>query len=292
MWLGEDTDDDNDSIPDLYELKQFDRFDYGANDDTDGDGFSNLQEYQLGMEANRSEEITNGGTSIRNSNILRFSDKTLGLYLDESIDDDNDSLPDRYEIKNFGSLSESATEDFDGDGFSNLREYQLGMEANRSEELVPGGTSIRSSNLLTLQLLTDTDGDGLPDHVETNTGIYVSSTDTGTDANKSDTDGDGFSDGWGTLEVIRSALVHWSIPPPPILIPPIFSAFSKTCRAGNSWLISTPPIPMLTLPSPIRLRMGTVPAEMHSSPSIRTGPFGLPRFSITSPIPRIRSGYG
>jgi hypothetical protein len=128
-----------------------------------GMDFPNLREYQLGMEANRSEEITSGGTSIRNSNILSFSDMSLGLYIDESIDDDNDSLPDRFEIRNFGGLSESATGDFDGDGFSNLREYQLGMEANRSEELVPGGTSIRNSNILTVTLLTDSDGDGLPD---------------------------------------------------------------------------------------------------------------------------------
>ncbi|MAH26712.1 MAG: hypothetical protein CMI19_07140 [Opitutae bacterium] len=194
LWLGENADNDNDNIPDLYELKQFDRFDYGANDDTDGDGFSNLREYQLGMEANRSEEITSGGTSIRNSNILSFSDMSLGLYLDESIDDDNDSLPDRFEIRNFGDLLESATGDFDGDGFSNLREYQLGMEANRSEQLVPGGTAIRNSNILTVTLLTDSDGDGLPDSVETNTGVYVSATDTGTDPNNVDSDGDGYSD--------------------------------------------------------------------------------------------------
>ena len=41
----------------------------------------------------------------------------------------------------------------------------------------------------------DTDGDGLPDSVETNTGVYVSSTDTGTDPSNSDSDGDGYSDG-------------------------------------------------------------------------------------------------
>jgi len=42
---------------------------------------------------------------------------------------------------------------------------------------------------------TDADGDGLFDSVETNTGTYVSETDTGTDPNKADTDGDGVSDG-------------------------------------------------------------------------------------------------
>ena len=41
----------------------------------------------------------------------------------------------------------------------------------------------------------DTDGDGLLDSVETNTGVYVSPTDTGTDPNNPDTDGDGVNDG-------------------------------------------------------------------------------------------------
>jgi len=41
----------------------------------------------------------------------------------------------------------------------------------------------------------DDDGDGLLDSVETNTGTYVSPSDTGTDPLDPDTDGDGFSDG-------------------------------------------------------------------------------------------------
>ena len=40
----------------------------------------------------------------------------------------------------------------------------------------------------------DTDGDGLDDSVETNTGIYVSPSNTGTDPNNADTSGDGFTD--------------------------------------------------------------------------------------------------
>ena len=41
----------------------------------------------------------------------------------------------------------------------------------------------------------DTDGDGLSDAVETNTGTYVSATNTGTDPKKADTDKDGLADG-------------------------------------------------------------------------------------------------
>ena len=42
---------------------------------------------------------------------------------------------------------------------------------------------------------TDTDGDRLVDSVETNTGVYVSKTNTGTDPNKADSDGDNIKDG-------------------------------------------------------------------------------------------------
>ena len=45
----------------------------------------------------------------------------------------------------------------------------------------------------------DSDGDGLTDDVETDTGIYVSPTDTGTDPNDPDSDDDGVNDG---LEVL------------------------------------------------------------------------------------------
>ena len=41
----------------------------------------------------------------------------------------------------------------------------------------------------------DADGDGLPDCVETNTGIFVNATNTGTDPHNPDTDGDGLLDG-------------------------------------------------------------------------------------------------
>ena len=41
----------------------------------------------------------------------------------------------------------------------------------------------------------DDDGDGLADAVETNTGVFVSSSDTGTDPNDADSDEDGFIDG-------------------------------------------------------------------------------------------------
>jgi hypothetical protein len=41
----------------------------------------------------------------------------------------------------------------------------------------------------------DTDRDGFPDSVETNTGLFLSALDTGTDPNHADTDGDQLNDG-------------------------------------------------------------------------------------------------
>lgn len=50
-------------------------------------------------------------------------------------------------------------------------------------------------NIVLFAAPTDSDNDGIPDNYETNTGTWVSSTDTGTDPNNPDTDGDGLLDG-------------------------------------------------------------------------------------------------
>ncbi|MDQ6993128.1 MAG: DUF5011 domain-containing protein [Mariprofundus sp.] len=63
-------------------------------------------------------------------------------------------------------------------------------------------TVVVTTNALSVpaSAFTDSDGDGLLDSVETNTGTYVSATDTGTNPNNPDTDGDGVGDG---IEVWR-----------------------------------------------------------------------------------------
>ena len=51
---------------------------------------------------------------------------------------------------------------------------------------------------------SDTDNDGLPNSYETNTGVYVSPTNTGTNPNKSDTDNDGLLDGAEVLTYLTN----------------------------------------------------------------------------------------
>lgn len=77
-------------------------------------------------------------------------------------DTDADSLPDLYEINTAGDLTTLNGDDiadFDNDGLSDRAEY-LTTRTNPT--------------------LSDTDNDGMSDGVETNTGIYASATDTGT----------------------------------------------------------------------------------------------------------------
>ena len=70
--------------------------------------------------------------------------------------------------------------DFDGDGLAN----DLPSDYDAAEGPTPG-----------LVADDDDDGDGLADSIETDTGIYIDASDTGTDPLNPDTDGDGICDG-------------------------------------------------------------------------------------------------
>lgn len=111
------------------------------------------------------------------------------------VDDDNDGLPDGYEqrltdpdgagplegnITDLDGLASgpgpgAGTGDFDGDGLTDLEEFEG-----------PPRTDPTSA---------DSDGDGLADGVETNTGTWNGVGDTGTSAADADSDNDGLDDG-------------------------------------------------------------------------------------------------
>lgn len=109
---------------------------------------------------------------------------SLELHPTATVDADGDGLP-RWWEEDHGLNDQDpldAAKDPDGDGLTNAQEF-----ARR-----------------TLPHEADSDGDGLSDAVETNTGVYVSLQNTGTDPNLADTDGDTLTD-WEELTQVPPA---------------------------------------------------------------------------------------
>ena len=122
------------------------------------------------------------------------------FYVDDT---DGDGMPDAYELLHTSPPSPTALnpgDDLEPDGLTNIAEYQLGTNPNdpdTDDDTLLDGDEIAGAGLRppTDPLDADTDDDTLNDGVETNTGTYVSATDTGTDPTVFDTDGDGLGDG-------------------------------------------------------------------------------------------------
>lgn len=93
-------------------------------------------------------------------NIVVTNGRPYGLSLD------GDRLPDEWELAYFGNLAQVDSGDPDGDGLTNLQEYQLGTDPTDP----------------------DTDDDGLSDWYE----VYVSHS----DPKSADSGGDGLGDQW------------------------------------------------------------------------------------------------
>ncbi|MFL2480864.1 MAG: LamG-like jellyroll fold domain-containing protein [Verrucomicrobiales bacterium] len=100
--------------------------------------------------------------------------------------------------------------DFDSDGLTDLDEYEETRtdptKADTDEDGLGDavetntGTYVSATNTGTNPRKADSDNDGLLDGVETKTGLFIAAENTGTDPNNADTDGDGFSDGGEVIE--------------------------------------------------------------------------------------------
>ncbi len=143
---------------------------------------------------------TTGGTG-------RISNFQLSVASTPDPDADGDGLPDAWELAHTTPPSATAMNPSDdlenggaGDGLLNLQEYQSGTDPNNPDSdgdlladgLEKAGVGLRPP---TNPARADTDGDGLNDKAESNTGFFLSAADTGSNPTKSDTDGDGSKDG-------------------------------------------------------------------------------------------------
>ena len=143
-------------------------------------------------------------------------------------DNDMDGISDAFEELFFpGDLTAlngaaigpgpgSGTGDFDGDGLTDLEEFTLVTngtfptlspvnEDSDGDTLLDSvesdsGVYVDASDTGTSPVNNDSDGDLLFDNVETNTGTFADASDPGTDPNLADSDGDNLSDGEEVLE--------------------------------------------------------------------------------------------
>ncbi|MGK0189563.1 MAG: hypothetical protein ACI9R3_005380 [Verrucomicrobiales bacterium] len=137
------------------------------------------------------------GEGIPNWEIASVSIDTLD-------DEDGDGMPDSYEEANgLDSAVDDASGDLDEDTVSNVTEYLARTNPQSKDTDSDGlndnvetntGEWVSATDTGTNPLSDDSDDDTLTDTVETNTGIFVSATNTGTNPLLSDTDGDGTSD--------------------------------------------------------------------------------------------------
>lgn len=175
-------DRDSDGLPDSYESSN--RLDSGRDDSTedpDGDGRTNLQEYNAGTNPQIAD-----WPHLARSTSAGFSLHTGGLLFGAAEDSDADGMPDWWETRyNLNREADDALLDSDLDGVINRDEYLTGGNPAMADRL---RQSFGFSPLFELETggsRFDADSDGLPDWWER---VYFSSS---TAASRSaDTDGD------------------------------------------------------------------------------------------------------
>ena len=108
------------------------------------------------------------------------------LKASKPVDDDEDGLPDGWELANFGNLDEEPGGDKDEDGLDNGKEFEIGTSPTSTDTDGDGLNDSEELATTSDPLNPDTDGDGLTDGAEVN--------DHSTSPNLVDSDGDRYPD--------------------------------------------------------------------------------------------------
>ncbi len=155
-------------------------------EDSDGDGIPDEVEENIGTDPENVDTDGDGISDGDEQNHFNLDPDGDALTNALDTDSDGDGVPDAMEPDPFG--------DADGDGLINYLDSDSDNDGipdgeedtDHDGEIDPGETN---------PLSDDTDNDGLTDNVETNTGEFIDSSDTGTDPLNPDSDGDAVIDG-------------------------------------------------------------------------------------------------
>jgi hypothetical protein len=205
-------DTDGDSLTDFAEVKTHNTD--PLKKDTDSDALEDDDEISLGTDPRDddtdNDNLKDGDEVSRGTNPKLKDSDSDGLDDDKEVllhltdpndpDTDGDGINDGDEVSkgtNPKDDKDPKAIDTDGDNLTNFDELFVhntdpnkadtdGDGINDDVEIANGGDPLDAES--------DTDGDGLKDKVETRTGIFVSSTNTGTNPYAADTDGDGLRD--------------------------------------------------------------------------------------------------
>ena len=145
-----------------------------GNNDTDGDELSDYREFFLGTDPTNYDTDGDGRPDNEEISYFYFYDwhgqwrRRNGMTDPLDRDTDNDGIPDGWEQMNGMDPRDpgDADEDPDGDGMTNLKEYEFYTDPNNSDSDGDGLTDSEEWLIGTDPMERDSDGDGIPDGID------------------------------------------------------------------------------------------------------------------------------